>query len=300
MTDENPLGSDGLYGFFAVDVTGSLTLLVGDPPQWKKGFYKLSQDITQPGNIGQLRLYTGEEALQNNEDPVSERTLDKGTTVADISGEVEGAPFCFTIEAQGERMFFSCKNASDKAMWLKSLKMFSSSASTFSAKGLFPDAPPRPSPPKAEACDSSSSVVDAASKVDVMKFSDRLDCFPELCTRLELAWKSSRCVVDFYKERASIEMDCAKSIAKLHKDTSEKSMFHKQTITELEIAPSVAMAWTSLETQTAAAAEGHRTFSLKVSAIAADLANFMKERGDKRKQYVAPLKIAGNCGCAVV
>ena len=77
-------------------------------------------------------------------------------------------------------------------------------------------------------------------------------------TRLEHAWKATRSVVEFYKERADIEMQCAKSIAKLHRDTSEKSLFNKHTITELEIAPSVAMAWTALEAQTIAAAEGHR------------------------------------------
>ncbi len=65
-------------------------------------------------------------------------------------------------------------------------------------------------------------------------------------------------MVDFYKERADIEMTCAKSIAKLHRDTSEKSLFNKHTITEMEVAPSVAMAWTALEAQTAAAAECHK------------------------------------------
>jgi hypothetical protein len=290
MSEENPLGSDGLHGFYAVDVTGSITLLVGEPPQWKIGFYKLSQDITQPGNIGQLRLFPTEEAMQGSDEPTSERLIDHGTTLADVTGEIEGALFCFLLEAQGERMFFSCKNASDKAMWITGLKMFAKPVAPFSAKSLFPSASSAhaASPPGAtshsESPSSGSPAAAAAAKVDVMKFADRLDCFPELCTRLEHAWKASRSVVEFYKERAEIEMQCAKAISKLHKDTSEKSLFNKHTITELEIAPSVAMAWTALEVQTSAAAEGHRSFSLKVAAIASDLAGFLKERGDKRKQ----------------
>ena len=70
MSDDNPLGSDGLHAFYAVDVTGSITLLVGDPPQWKRGFYKLGQDITQPGSIGQLRLFSSEDAMQVNVVPL--------------------------------------------------------------------------------------------------------------------------------------------------------------------------------------------------------------------------------------
>jgi hypothetical protein len=294
MSEENPLGSDGLHGFYAVDVSGSITLLADSPPQWKKGFYKLSQDITQPGNIGQLRLFATEEAMLGNEEPASERIIDKDTTLADVTGEVEGSPFCFLLEADGERMFFSCKNASDKAMWFGGLKMFAQPVASFSAKSLFPSddtarpPPPSGSPPPPESSSpprrDSSAQAAAAGRVDVMKFSERLDCFPELCTRLEHAWKASRSIVEFYRERAEIEMQCAKAITKLHKDTSEKSMFNKHTITELEIAPSVAMAWSALEVQTAAAAEGHKSFSMKVTAIASDLSNFLKERGDKRKQ----------------
>ena len=291
MSDDNPLGSDGLHGFYAVDVTGPIMLLAGDPPQWKCGFYKLSQDITQPGNIGQLRLFSTEEAMLGHEEPTSERIIDKGTTVADVTGEVEGSPFCFLLEADGERMFLSCKNASDKAMWLNGLKIFAQLVSSFSAKSLFAQEdsvrpkPPSGSPPHRPASSSAPSSPDvSAAKVDVMKFSERLDCFPELCTRLEHAWKASRSIVDFYKERADIEMQCAKAITKLHKETSGKSMFSKHTITEAEIAPSVAMAWGALEVQTAAAAEGHKSFSMKVSAIAMDLSNFLKDRQDKRKQ----------------
>jgi hypothetical protein len=295
MSEENPLGSDDLHGFYAVDVTGSIMLLADDPPQWKRGFYKLSQDITQPGNIGQLRLFATEEAMLSHEEPTSERIIDKSTTVADVTGEVEGSPFCFLLEADGGRMFFSCKNASDKAMWLNGLKLFAQPVSSFSAKSLFsPDESPRPKPPsgsppplpspRPESSSSPSSPALAASKVDVMKFSERLDCFPELCTRLEHAWKASRSIVDFYKERAEIEMQCAKAITKLHKDTSGKSMFSKHTISEAEVAPSVAMAWCALEVQTAAAAEGHKSFSMKVTAIASDLSNFLKERQEKRKQ----------------
>ena len=148
MSEDSPLGSDGLHGFYAVDVTGSITLLVGEPPQWKIGFYKLSQDISQPGNIGQLRLFATEEAMQNSEEPASERLLDQNTSLADVTGEIEGAPFCFLLEAHGERMFFSCKNASDKAMWLTGLKMFAKSVASFSAKSfLSSSAPARPPPP---------------------------------------------------------------------------------------------------------------------------------------------------------
>jgi hypothetical protein len=183
MSDDNPLGSDGLHGFYAVDVTGSITLLVGEPPQWKMGFYRLSQDITQPGNFGQLRLFASEESMQSNDEPTSERTVDQNTTLADVTGEIEGAAFCFLLEARGERMFFSCKNASDKALWMGGLKHFAKPVASFSAKSLFPascsPAPPPGSPPQ----EGASSAADASSKVDVMKFADRLDCFPELCTR---------------------------------------------------------------------------------------------------------------------
>jgi hypothetical protein len=199
MADDNPLGSDDLHGFFAVDVTGAITLLVGEPPQWKIGFYKLSQDISQPGNIGQLRLFASEEALQNNEEPVSERLIDQDCTVADVTGEVEGALFCFLLEVRGERMFFSCKNASDKAMWISGLKIFVRSISSFSAKSFAPEVPSRPPPARPPPPPSSrpptsssppsslppsSSAASATVKVDVMKFSERLDCFPELCTSM--------------------------------------------------------------------------------------------------------------------
>jgi hypothetical protein len=312
MSDDNPLGSDGLHAFYAVDVTGSITLLVGDPPQWKRGFYKLGQDITQPGSIGQLRLFSSEDAmqvnvvplydyvtlthsLQNSEEPVSERLVDKNTLVADVTGEVEGALYCFVVEADGERMFFSCKNDSDKAKWLAGFRLFAKSAASFNAKSLSSDSaarppPPSGSPPPPSHSPSSKGKVSpaaASARVDVMKFSERLDCFPELCTRLEHAWKASRSMVDFYKERSEIELQCARAIAKLHKDTSEKSMFNKRTITELEVAPSVAMAWGAMEVQASAAADGHRSFSMKVAAISSDLASFLKERGDKRKQYMS-------------
>ncbi len=115
-------------------------------------------------------------------------------------------------------------------------------------------------------------------------FRRRFSVLNDALCRLEHAWKASKGVVEFYKERAEIEMHCAKAIIKLHKETSEKSMFNKRTITELEIAPSVAMAWTALEAQTAAAAEGHKSFSLKVTALASDLSGFLKERSEKRKQ----------------
>ena len=44
--------------------------------------------------------------MQNSEEPASERLLDQNTTLADVTGEIEGAPFCFLLEAHGERMFF--------------------------------------------------------------------------------------------------------------------------------------------------------------------------------------------------
>ena len=47
MSEENPLGSDGLHGFYAVDVSGSITLLA-DSPLFREVWHETLQASGEP------------------------------------------------------------------------------------------------------------------------------------------------------------------------------------------------------------------------------------------------------------